>query len=84
MSHSFRVEMPAGVKIADGVEMVRSQVEAAGGKYEFNGKGGFFAVHGVKGDFEVQGNFVIITILKKPILVTMGFVESKIREYFNA
>lgn len=82
MAHTFRVTIPDGMDLKAGMEKVRTGVTAAGGKYQSDGVNGTFEVKGVAGSFIVSGKVVIITITKKPFIVSNGFVESTIRGYF--
>lgn len=83
MAHTFSVNIPEGMDLKAGVEQVRAGVEEAGGKYNFDGSQGYFEVKGVVGTFTVKGKVVTITISKKPFIVTNGFVENTIRDYFS-
>ena len=82
MSHTFSVTIPKGMDLKKGVEQVKSGVESAGGKYQFDGTNGSFSVKGVVGTFTVAGNVVTITISKKPFIVSNSYVESSVRSYF--
>jgi hypothetical protein len=82
MAHTFSVNIPKGMDLKAGVEQVRSGVLAAGGKYQFDGTNGSFEVKGVTGTFSVAGVTVTISIHKKPFIVSNGYVEKTIREYF--
>lgn len=83
MAHTFIVKLPEHIDIATGVAQVREGVENAGGEYQFNGSVGSFNVRGVAGTFSVAENRdVVITINKKPFIVSNGFVEKAIRGYF--
>lgn len=82
MAHTFSVNIPKGMDIATGVAKVRKGVTEAGGTYEFDGTKGSFSVKGVVGSFVVAGVVVTITITKKPFIVSNGFVEKTVRDYF--
>ena len=82
MAHTFSVTIPKGMDLKAGVEKVRTGVLAAGGKYQFDGTKGSFEVKGVVGTFTVAGQVVTITISKKPFIVSNGYVEATIRNYF--
>lgn len=83
MPHTFIVKLPEHIDITTGVTQVREGVEAAGGEYQFNGSVGSFCVKGVAGTFSIAENRdVIITINKKPFIVSNGYVEKAIRGYF--
>ena len=85
MSNTFSVTIPKGMDLKAEVDKVRAGVTAAGGKYQFDattGKGSF-EVKGVVGSFAVDGNVVTITISKKPFIVSHGYVENTIRDYFK-
>jgi hypothetical protein len=83
MAHTFSVTIPEGLDLKAGVEKVKAGVIAAGGKYQFDGTKGMFEVKGVSGAFFVAGRIVTITISKKPFIVSNGYVESTIRDYFK-
>lgn len=84
MSNTFSVKIPKGVNIAASVAQVKKGVEAAGGKYKFDGTNGSFEVKGVHGTFTVTGDTVTITISKKPFIVSHSYVENTIRDYFES
>lgn len=82
MAHTFSVTIPEKMDIKAGVEQVKAGVEAAGGKYQFDGAKGSFEVKGVAGTFFIVGRVVNITISKKPFIVSHAYVEKTIRGYF--
>ena len=82
MAHTFSVTLPKGMDLVTGVEKVRTGVINAGGKYQFDGTNGRFEIKGVVGTFTVSGVIVTITIVKKPWVVTNGYVEATIRKLF--
>lgn len=85
MANTFSVNIPKGMDLVSGVERVKQGVEAAGGKYRFDATTGTgsFEVKGVAGSFVVSNGVVTITISKKPFIVSHGFVENTIRDYFK-
>ena len=83
MAHTFSVTMPKGMDLKVGVEKVRTGILSAGGKYQFDGTNGSFELKGVVGTFSVSGAVVTITISKKPFIVSNGYVEGTIRNYFS-
>lgn len=84
MAHTFTVDIPKSMNLADGVAKVKEGMELSGGTYSFDDKTqrGEFSFRGVVGSFVIVGTAVIISILKKPFIISNGFVEGKIRELF--
>lgn len=84
MAHTFTVDIPKGMNLVDGVTRVKEGMELSGGTYRFDSttNRGDFSFRGVFGSFIIAGTSVIISIIKKPFIVTNGFVEEKIRELF--
>lgn len=83
MAHTFIVKLPDHVDVSKAVVQVKEGVENAGGAYQFNGSVGSFSVKGVQGSFSVAENRdVVITINKKPFIVSNAYVEKAIRGYF--
>lgn len=86
MSHTFTLNIPKGMDINSGIEKVRAGIEAMGGVYQYDVKTarGSFSVKGVSGSFILTGEAVIITITKKPFIVSHAYVEKSIRDAFAA
>jgi hypothetical protein len=84
MAHTFAVDIPKGMTTSSGVAKVKEGIELSGGTYSFDDKTnrGEFSFRGVVGSFIITGTSVIISIIKKPFIVTNGFIEEKIRELF--
>ena len=83
MSHSFKVTVPEKIVIEDSVKQLREGIESEGGKYQFNGKTGSFSIHGVDGDFILNGRDLTINITKKPFLVPYRYIEKLVNDYIS-
>lgn len=62
---------------------IKSQFLSNGMKFDGNEHSGKFSGSGVEGDYSIVDKLLTIRILKKPMLVPIGVIESKIKEYFK-
>jgi hypothetical protein len=85
MSHTFAIDLPAGTNLGQTLDKVRKAIKEAGGSFEFDATTGrgTFTVKGVAGSFVTTRNQVLITITKKPFIVSNGFIEKGVRDYFS-
>lgn len=81
--HRFVIRVPV-YQLKDKLFKVRNLMQSSGSLFVGNDSSGSFAGSGVKGEYQVIGEDVHITITKKPFIVPYSIVESKIRNYFNA
>lgn len=84
MAHTFTVTLPASANLGTELAKVKKAVTEAGGTFEFDsttGRGSF-SVKGVAGSLVVNGKAVTVTIDKKPFIVSNGYIEKSIRDYF--
>ena len=84
MAHTFTVILPAGTNVSKELDKVRNGIAEAGGTFAFDSTtgNGRFSVKGVVGFIVLSGNTVKVTIEKKPFIVSNGFIEKSIRDYF--
>jgi hypothetical protein len=60
------------------VQRAMSDIREKGGKVIGNN----FSVSGVVGNYFLEGTILTITIIKKPFIVSMDYVDSELRKYF--
>lgn len=63
---------------------IKSQFLRNGMIFDGNEHSGKFSGSGVEGDYTIVDKLLTIRILKKPMLIPIGVVENKIKEYFNS
>lgn len=83
---AFRVQIDDDIKAV--LNKVRSQIKSAGGKFDGDTESGTFSgdvsmMGSFRGEYEVDGDAVTITITKKPFTVPCHSIQLKIREYFK-
>jgi hypothetical protein len=80
MGRSFRLPLKGDPDaLASQAEQVARQ---AGADFVGDGKAGRFAAKGVEGRYEVQGDSIMVTITKKPLVAPWSLVEEKVRSFF--
>jgi hypothetical protein len=79
---SYKFEMILEDDLEGRVAEAKRLIEENGGNMSGDSKTGTFSISGVEGSYHSTGTQVTITIKKKPMLVTHGFIEKKVRQYF--
>jgi hypothetical protein len=55
----------------------------SGADFHGDGVSGELEGHGMKGEYRVEGSEVLITIMRKPLVVSWSHVESVVRRFFT-
>ena len=71
--------------VAGDIEKARQAVESNGGTFVGDYGYGTFSGSGIQGEYRklMGGDSYVVTITKKPWLVSCGYIEGKIKEYFK-
>ena len=82
----FEAEYPPS-NLSEAIFKMGREIEREGGKFsgtvEFGTFSGKSPLGFIKGNYQVAGNEVIITITEKPALVLQSTIIKKVREYFG-
>lgn len=82
MSHTFNI-LVTGDKSTI-LKHVGDSIRASGGTFVAETiSTGKFSGSGVEGSYHIVGDVVVITISKKPFVVSNAYIEKRIREYFD-
>lgn len=65
------------------LEETKALIIQNGGTMTGDAKSGEFSASGVRGSYQIDGQEATITINKKPMIVSNGFIEKKVKEYFT-
>ena len=71
--------------VSGDVEKARQAVEDNGGQFDGDYGSGTFSGSGVEGEYRkmVGGDDYVVSIIRKPWLVSCSYIERKVREYFE-
>lgn len=64
-------------------QSIKREFLSNGMKFDGNENCGKFSGSGVEGDYSIAGQLLTIRINKKPMLIPIGVIENKIKEYFK-
>ena len=81
MDFSFKIDKPSNM--ADVLKNLKTLIESESGVHWGNEDKGIIAVGGVEGVYEAFADYILITIVKKPVLVPNKLIEKEIRKYFK-
>ena len=82
MSHTFTITLSQDS--ATIVDKAKAMLIESGNKFTGDSSKGSFSGSGIAGTYHISGNVATITIDKKPFVIPMSLVESKVREYFKS
>jgi hypothetical protein len=80
MSKSFEINL----KIAPD-ELIAHAREAAhnhGIQFVGDERAGRFVGHGIEGNYRINGETLLVSIVKKPFILPWGLIESRLRSFF--
>ena len=78
---TFSINKPSNITAA--LSKVSATIKNSGGSFSGNENSGRFSGSGVEGKYDVTGNYIKITITKKPFFYPESVVENEIRKYFR-
>ena len=82
MIFSFKIDRPRDMKSA--YAQLKNTVESEGGRITGNEVQGSIALLGVEGEYEVDADYIIVSVTKKPSpLLPNRLIENEIRKHFQ-
>jgi hypothetical protein len=81
MAKTFKLEIKTSAD--EMLKKAKDEAAKSGASLDGDASSGRFSGSGVAGTYRVVGDSVEITIEKKPLVVPMALVESKVREFFS-
>ncbi len=81
MTHKFDVKLNRDAH--DVVAKFKTVAEKNGVHMSGDHQHGKFIGMGIEGRYQIEGDVLTLTILKKPMLISWSLMEAKVREYFS-